>query len=305
VSFRSWPARGAALVFTVVIGAAAGCGGSGPTGPAAKTISPDAPVVPGRAPTAGELAGRLGAGLAGIHTGTALITLGPASAPTMRATVSLDTDTSELVAQSRTAAGVDLTRVTEGEVYLRGPTVAPLVHGRAWARIGLDQVLGIAAAGGQDPAVPGDTVLPQPGRVVGLLLSVVTPAAARPAGPLAAGGRTYPLSMPVAAVDQLAAALGTASSSPLRTRLRAWVSGLTHGGVTTLAGELTLDARGRPVQLRAPDPATAVAAPNSGGPLVVDFRNWGAPVSVAAPPADRVADITPAQLAAVIARVGR
>ena len=290
---RRWPLLLASVVVT------AGCGQSGDGG-AAPVPTPPA-VIAGNgsgaltvgALTAGELAGRIASSLRGVSTVTATISVGPVAAPTLTGTLALDTDASAADIDLETAHGShDRVRIRDGQVYLRGPEVAPLARGRAWVRAGLDEVVGLAAAGAS-PQSAGEAQqpLPRPDRLAALLLGSLTPGMAHPAA--VGTGPSYPLTMPLTSVDQLGAALGLSERSPVGDRLAAWTNRLRARGVTSLTGELVLARRGRPLRLV----AAPAGQPAGADGVRVTFTSWGAPVVVAAPADEQVRDVSAADLA--------
>lgn len=288
-----WP-----LVLALAV--AAGCGQSdGASSAPPRTSATATATIAEIAPTAGELAGRIAGSLAGVHTVTATVSLGApgGGASALAATLALDTDATAADIDVRTAGGDhDRVRIRDGVVYLRGPGVASLTHGRPWIRAGLDEVVGLAAAGGSPAVAGGQQGLPQPDRVAALLLGSLSPGVPHAAAYGTSTGPHYPVTMPLSTVEQLGAALDLSPRTPAGARVSAWTNRLAQRGVTALTGDLVLDRRGRPLRL--------VAAP-AGDPagrdrVTVTFADWGAPVAVAVPSGDQVREVSAAELASLM-----
>lgn len=217
-----WP-----LVLALAV--AAGCGQSdGASSAPPRTSATATATIAEIAPTAGELAGRIAGSLAGVHTVTATVSLGaPGGASALAATLALDTDATAADIDVRTAGGDhDRVRIRDGVVYLRGPGVASLTHGRPWIRAGLDEVVGLAAAGGSPAVAGGQQGLPQPDRVAALLLGSLSPGVPHAAAYGTSTGPHYPVTMPLSTVEQLGAALDLSPRTPAGARVSAWTNRL-------------------------------------------------------------------------------
>ena len=276
------PAAGSAPTPSATAGAAAAAE------PAAATSS---------AVTPAALAGRVAAALQGVRSGTAAFTAASGGAVLGSATVSGDA-TAEVAQATATVDGQRYQlRAVDGSLYVSGPALAQLTRGKTWARVD-DTTLAGLAAGKARTAGPSasPSALPQPRQLAALVAQAVSVRDLGPATVAGTAGHAYRISLPVAALAQVAAAPGLGIDAAQRAQLRQGIDALAAQGVTVLSADLTLDARDRPLQLAATTPALAGGVPTVR--LTATFSGWGAPVRVAAPAAADVRTLTAAELSA-------
>ncbi len=265
----------------------AASGSAGQAQPAAATASPVTPAA---------LAGRVGAALADVRSGTAALTVASGGAVLGSATVSGDASAQTAQATATVDGQRYQFRAVDGALYVSGPELAPLTRGKTWAEIDRATLAGLAARKGTPPASPSasPSALPQPRELAAVVARAVSVRDLGAATVSGTAGHAYRVSLPVAAVAELASTPGLPVSAEQRTQLRRGVDALAAQGVTVLSADVTLDGSDRPLQLATTTPALAGGVPSVR--LTATFSGWGAPVRVTAPAA---ADVTRLDAAAL------
>ncbi len=254
---------------------------------------------PSGAVTVTALATRVGTALADVRSGTATVTVTGKGAPAGSVRISADATAPAALVTAKVAGQAYEVRALNGAIYASGQALQGLTGGKTWARVDVPTLTKLAAGAAGPTARP--TSVPDPTRVGALVAQAVSVRDLGTATVNGTAGHTYRVTLPVAAIAQLASGTGSPLDAQQSTKLRQGVDALAAQGVTVLSADLTLDAKNRPLQLTTATPALAGGIPSMRVTTV--FSGWGAALRVTAPPASQVTVLTAQELTALAGRL--
>lgn len=254
---------------------------------------------PSGAVTVKALATRVGTALEDVKSGTATVTVTGKGTPAGSVRISADATAPAAVVTAKVAGQAYEVRALNGAIYASGPALQALTGGRTWAQVDVATLTQLAGGAARPTASP--TALPDPTKVGALVAQALSVRDLGTATVNGAAGHTYRVTLPVAAIAQLASGTGSPLDAQQSTQLRQGVDALAAQGVTVLSADLTLDAKDRPLQLTTATPALAGGI--SSMRVTTVFSGWGAALKVAAPPASQVTVLTAQELTALAGKL--